>query len=233
MKETTKKQKRLYIILLIATVAVVIAAIALSLVFGLSANNVAPPDDGGGTVNAPVDPDDQTPSDPVNPDQPDEPDNPDQPDEPDNPDDPVNTDPIFVYQMPIAGATVGQGCSLDTLVWSTTLQWYSTHNGTDFIAESGNAVMSVCGGTVTSTGYSGLDGYFVVIEQEDGIISTYKSLGAEITVNVNDVVQTGTIIGTVSDSMTSEQNDGAHLHLEMTENGEYIDPMSKLVPEDK
>ncbi|MBR6789175.1 MAG: peptidoglycan DD-metalloendopeptidase family protein, partial [Clostridia bacterium] len=59
--------------------------------------------------------------------------------------------------------------------------------------------------------------------------ATYKSLSADTLVEVGDVVTTGTPIGYVSDSMTSEQNDGAHLHLELVDaNGEFVNPMNKL-----
>ena len=71
--------------------------------------------------------------------------------------------------------------------------------------------------------------YVVTIEQSDGLTAIYKSLSADTLVEEGDAVTTGTPIGYVSDSMTSEQNDGAHLHLEMKDaDGGYVDPMTKL-----
>ena len=54
---------------------------------------------------------------------------------------------------------------------------------------------------------------------------------AEQTISNAICSMTGDAIGTVSDSMTSEQNDGAHLHLEILDDkGNYVDPLT-LLPE--
>ena len=220
MKDSVKRTKTLYIVLLVCTVAAVIAAVTLSLVFGLGGEKVNP------IITPPgVNDNDNTIID----------DNNDNTDIPDPGDDeiPVVTDPVPVYQSPVSEYTLGLGCDLETFVKSSTLGWYTTHNGTDFLAEEGSVVKSVYDGTVREVGYSTLDGYYVVIEQTDGIMSTYKSLLDGITVSNGDTVYAGTVIGAVGNSMTSEQNDGAHLHLEMKENGQFIDPMSKLTQDDK
>ena len=225
-KETTKKQKNLYIILLICTVAVIITAVTLSLVFGLRGETPLPPDDPG--IGGPVDPvDPGAPIDPVDPV------DPGGPVDPVDPGDPVDTDPEIFYEMPLTSYTLGQSFSIDTLVWSNTLKWFQTHNGTDFLAEKGTPVRSVYSGTVGSVGYSNLDGYYVVINLDSGVTAVYKSLTADITVSEGDTVRAGAVIGAVGDSMASEQNEGPHLHLEMTQNGAYLDPMAMLMPEDK
>lgn len=228
----TKKQRTIYFVLLIATIAIVVTAITLSLVFGLSGGNELPDD--SITTNAPQDDTDDNDDDNVNTD-----------DESDDsttttPDDDTPTDDstdvsgtATDYEMPLDNYTLGQECSLDTLVWSSTLEWYSTHNGVDFLADEGTPVKAVFTGDVTATGYTTLDGYYVIITQTDGIISTYKSLTADLAVESGDTVYAGSVIGYVGTSMTSEASEGAHLHLEMTEDGDYIDPMTKLVTDEK
>lgn len=210
-KETKQVNKKLYIILLACTIAAIIAIVAISLAVGLSGTDK--PQDPIGGIDTPEDPDDK----------------PEDPDDPDDPDEPTVTVPE--YGMPVASYTLGKLCSLDELIWSDTLHWYATHNGTDFLAESGTAVGAVYDGEVTEVRYTTQDGYTVTIAQTDGHTAVYKSLGADVSVEAGDVLSTGDAIGTVSDSMTSEQNDGAHLHLEILDDkGNYVDPLT-LLPE--
>lgn len=221
-KERKPINKKLYIALISCIVAAIIAVIAVSLAVGLSR-----PDDQtgpGNVIDTPSDPDDNDQEDPGNTDGPDEP---DEPDEPDKPDEPTVTEPT--YTLPLADCVLGAECSLDELVWSDTLHWYSTHNGADFTADEGAAVGAILDGEVTATGYTTQDGYTVTIKQTDGYTAVYKSLSADVTVEAGDVVASGDTIGYVSDSMTSEQNDGPHLHLEMLDaEGNYVDPMTLL-----
>ena len=221
-KENNKKtNKKLYIALLICTVVAIIAIVATSVAIGLTSGGGEPVDDPG-TITTPDDP--QTPDDPSTPQTPDDPSDTNEPDEPDEP---TVTTPE--YGMPLASYTLGQECKLTELVWSNTLHWYSTHNGTDFMADAGTQVNAVYDGTVTSVKYTTQEGYVVTIEQSDGLTAIYKSLSADTLVEEGDAVTTGTPIGYVSDSMTCEQNDGAHLHLEMKDaDGGYVDPMTKL-----
>lgn len=215
--ENKKANKKLYIALLICTVVAVIAIIATSIILGVTSSS-GPEDPITPGITDPTDPDKNKPN---------EPDDTNKPDEPNEPDEPTTTKPE--YGMPIASYELGQECVLTELVWSNTLHWFSTHNGTDFTAEAGAQVKAVYDGKVTSVKYTTQDGYVITIEQSDGLIAKYKSLSADTLVEEGTTVTTGTPIGYVSDSMTSEQNDGAHLHLELTDaNGDYIDPMTKL-----
>lgn len=223
MNNENRKNKKLFIALIACAAAAAIAIIAVSVVLGVTASREAlPVDDPGGIVQ-----DDQTPDDQDQPDDqpPEEPD--DQQPDLNEPDDPTSGE--LVYGAPLDAYELGQACVTDELVWSNTLHWYSTHNGTDFMADAGTQVNAVYDGTVTSVKYTTQEGYVVTIEQSDGLTAIYKSLSADTLVEEGDAVTTGTPIGYVSDSMTSEQNDGAHLHLEMKDaDGGYVDPMTKL-----
>lgn len=235
MKQGTRKpSKKFYIILLSGTVVAILAVVAVSLMIGLGVWKS--PDNSGETpVDNPIDNPGDNPSDTPTDDPGGSPtDDPgdSHTDDPggtpaDNPSDtPVDT---TTYKLPLSSYTIGKECSLSTVVWSSTLRWYETHNGTDFMAEKNTPVMAVYDGTVTQKGYTTQDGYVVSILQADGITATYKSLSSDIVVEVNDTVTAGMTIGYVSDSMASEQNDGAHLHLEMKDaENNFIDPMTKL-----
>lgn len=223
MNNENRKNKKLFIALIACAAAAAIAIIAVSVVLGVTASREAlPVDDPGGIVQ-----DDQTPDDQDQPDdqQPEDPD--DQQPDLNEPDDPTSGE--LVYGAPLDAYELGQVCVTDELVWSNTLHWYSTHNGTDFHAEAGTPVMAIVAGEVTEVKYTTQEGYVVTVKGEDGYTAIYKSLSADTLVEAGDVVSVGTQLGYVSDSMTSEQSDGPHLHLEvLDESGAYIDPMTLL-----
>ena len=97
------------------------------------------------------------------------------------------------------------------------------------VAEEGTPVLAVSDGTVTYVGYSTQDGYTVTVEQTDGYTAVYKSLSADTVAETGSTIAAGDVLGYVSDSMTSEQNSGPHLHLEMINaDGVLVDPMTLL-----
>ena len=218
MNKQTAKNKKLYIALLICSVVAIIAIVATSIIIGLNAGKDTPVvDNPGGDVQQPEDPNKPDDVDP----------NPDDPNTPDVPDEPTGGE--VVYGNPISSYTAGQEFNITELVWSNTLHWYATHNGTDFMADAGSIVTSVCDGTVKSVKYTTQDGYVITIENSDGNTAIYKSLSADTLVEEGAAVVKGAQIGYVSDSMSGEQNDGPHLHLEILDkNGEYLDPMTLL-----
>ena len=225
-KERKPMSKKMYITLIVCIAAAIVAIITVSLAVGLTRNPDTPTPPGSG-IEVPDDPDLNDDADkPDVPDDDDQDDN-DDSDMPDDDDEPTITEPE--YTLPMSNCVLGSECSLDELVWSNTLHWYSTHNGADFTAEEGAAVGAIHDGEVTSVGYTTQDGYTVSIAQTDGHTAVYKSLSADIAVEVGDIVAMGDVIGYVSDSMASEQNDGPHLHLEILDSvGNFVDPMTLL-----
>ncbi len=143
----------------------------------------------------------------------------------------VNTDPTIV--MPMTGASVGLDYAYDKLVYWDTLEVWKVHPAIDFVGE-GN-VVAIRDGKVTAVDmHTTLDGNVVTVTHDDGYVSVYKSLGDDIAVKVGDEVKAGDKLGVTSNSMMSELNTGAHLHLELMKDGKYVDPSTVLpVNEDK
>lgn len=227
-KNSQKQNKKLFIALIVCAIAAIIAVLTVSIVLGVNAAN-EPIDNPGGIIddNNNNNNNDNTDNDDNNDDNNDNDDN--NNDNDDNDDDEANTS--APYELPLSEFELGQSFNITEVVWSETLQWYTTHNGTDFIAEAGTVVTSISAGTVTSAKYTTQEGYVVTIEATDGNTIIYKSLSTDILVEEGDTVTVGTNLGYVSDSMSSEQNVGPHLHLEiLDENGEYVDPIT-LLPE--
>lgn len=109
-------------------------------------------------------------------------------------------------------------------VYSPIMKDYRTHNGVDIACSAGETVRAITGGVVTETGYDLLLGNYAVIEHGD-ITATYAGLGNTLLVVEGETVTGGLAIGSVH-SVPGEENSTPHLHFEVKQNGEFIDPMS-------
>lgn len=99
------------------------------------------------------------------------------------------------------------------------------HAGVDFAAPIGTPVRASREGQVTSVGFDPVFGNFVVIGHHGGYETFYGHLDS-ISVQLNDVVASSMMIGTVGNSGLST---GPHLHFEIRLNGETRDP-AQLMP---
>ena len=104
--------------------------------------------------------------------------------------------------------------------------WASYHTGLDFNGNSGDPILAVANGTVTSTGYDGAYGNKTVVTLDDGTeiwychqTSIYVSVGERV--NGSDVIGTVGATGNVT---------GSHLHLEVRPGGGGpVDPFQAFV----
>ena len=180
-----------------------------------------------GNNSAVVEPDVPTIIDPV-PDEPDEP-----VIEPDIPEDPVTpVDKPIIFIMPVENsASIGEYS--ETMVWNSTLNRFSAHLAIDFYADEGTPVLAVYDGVVESVVTSLIKGTSITIDHGNGLKTVYNSLADGDMVVKGQSVKQGDIIGEVSISNRQEYKDGAHLHFEVFENGEKIDPVKYLAFEEK
>lgn len=125
--------------------------------------------------------------------------------------------------MPVPGE-ITQPFSGKELVKSKTTGAWQTHNGVDFAANPGDAVKAIAKGVVTSVGEDGLWGICVEIDHGSGIVSKYCGLNTGIVVTVGQELTGGTVIGAVGDTAEMELAEDPHLHLELKQNGSFIDP---------
>ena len=94
------------------------------------------------------------------------------------------------------------------------------HRGVDIGIAEGTPMKAVQDGTVVSAGNAGGYGLCVVIEGEDGYQSRYAHCSS-LSVSAGQEVKRGDVIAAVGSTGNST---GPHLHLEVTHNGEYLDP---------
>lgn len=208
-EKAKRRHGRLYYITVAACALVLIAAIVLMAVFlspAATSETLEEPDE----TEEPETPDDG---------------------EKEEPDEDVDTEVVF--SLPVANATVAQTYSF---WYNSTLNRYCLHTGLDFAAEAGTEVTAAYAGTVESITEDILEGGKVVLFHGDGLYTVYASIDAASGLRVGDTVGQGETIGTVSaaaDAMGNEYNEGAHLHFEVLEDGEQIDPAAYLDYDEK
>jgi murein DD-endopeptidase MepM/ murein hydrolase activator NlpD len=112
------------------------------------------------------------------------------------------------------------------LVKNETTGSWQTHNGCDIAAEIGAEVYAISSGEVTAVNDDPLWGTAVVIDHHNGYISRYYGLDRNLAVQAGDVLASGDVIGTVGDTADIESALASHLHIEITHNGSYLDPMT-------
>ncbi len=120
----------------------------------------------------------------------------------------------------------------DTPVYNRTMGDWRTHNGADFVGKIGDSVRSVADGTVISVKEDTLWGWVIRIRHGTDLESTYCGVTPRKGLKADDTVKTGESIGTLS-LIPCELLEEAHLHLEMQENGAYVDPVAVIGKEVK
>lgn len=96
------------------------------------------------------------------------------------------------------------------------------HSGIDIGVDYGTVVPAADSGTVTYSGWMQGYGYFVMIDHGDGIVTCYGH-NQELLVEEGEKVSKGQAISLAGSTGDST---GPHLHFEVCQNGEPIDPTS-------
>lgn len=130
-------------------------------------------------------------------------------------------DPEFV--KPVDGAIIKEFAD-NKLVYSSTLDVWSTHNGIDIEAEQRSVVKASADGTITSIKNDPRYGLTVIIEHVNGYKTVYANLLSTEFVKQGEKVKQGQSIGTVGNTAAFEISDEAHLHFELLKDNEQQDP---------
>lgn len=127
--------------------------------------------------------------------------------------------------LPVQGTVLTQH-SLDTLVYSKTLDEWRGHPGIDIKAEEGTKVVSPLDGTIKNIYEDDLWGIVIVIDHGQGLETKLANLGTKEMVKVGTKVNKGDYISTIGRTASIEMMIEPHLHFEATLNGKMIDPRS-------
>lgn len=134
----------------------------------------------------------------------------------------TKTEPL-TFIKPVEGE-ITKDYAKDKLVYSETLEEWTTHLGWDIKADKTTVVKSSAAGTVKSIKNDPRYGLSIIIEHEDGYQTLYANLLSTEFVTVGEKVKQGGSIGTVGNTASFEIADTPHLHFEIIKNGENVDP---------
>lgn len=127
------------------------------------------------------------------------------------------------FQAPVAGEII-KDFAIDNLIYSTTLEEWTTHSGIDIKAEKTSVVAAAEAGTVESIKNDPRFGLTIIISHENGFKTIYSNLLTTEFVSENEVVEKGQTIATVGETASFEVADESHLHFEIYKDGTPVNP---------
>lgn len=126
------------------------------------------------------------------------------------------------YTSPVTGSVL-QAFSGDELVFNTTLQDWRTHNGVDFAVSASSPVKAPMGAKVTAVDKQDpLWGGVVELTDDSGTVIRLCGVD-KISVSQDMQVKQGDTLGIVGE-VACETESESHLHVEVLQNGAYVDP---------
>ena len=97
------------------------------------------------------------------------------------------------------------------------------HFGVDIDEIAGESIVSIHDGIVVFSDYSANDGFTIVVQHRENLISIYRNC-YRLLKQVGDKVYGGEVIGTLSDGSGEERKERKFLHLELWHRSKPLDP---------
>ena len=127
------------------------------------------------------------------------------------------------FAKPVEGEIVREYAK-ENLIYSETLQEWTTHMGIDIKADKTTIVEAAEEGTVKSIKNDPRYGLTIVIEHSNGFQTLYANLLTSEFVVEGEKVEKGQSIGTVGNTAIFETADEPHLHFEILKDSIQVDP---------
>lgn len=97
------------------------------------------------------------------------------------------------------------------------------HYGVDIVEVPGESILAIHDGVVVMSDYTANDGFTIVIQHKENMISIYRNC-YRLLKSVGDKVAGGEVIGTLSNGTGEKDENKAFLHLELWHRGKPLDP---------
>lgn len=127
------------------------------------------------------------------------------------------------FEKPVEGE-IAKDFAIDNLVYSDTLQEWTTHTGIDIKADKTTVVKAAEAGTVKTIKNDPRYGLTIVIEHTNGFQTVYSNLLTSEFVVEGEKIKKGQSLGTVGNTAAFEIADEAHLHFEILKDSVQVDP---------
>lgn len=137
----------------------------------------------------------------------------------------MQSDALPVFSSPVDNFVI-KGYSADIPVFSHTMNDYRVHRGVDIACSVGTPVCAAADGTVCEVYSDPMMGFTVGVSHSGGALTRYRGLSEDSAslVSIGDEVTRGQVIGASGESALIESAEEAHVHFELTVNGEPADP---------
>lgn len=136
---------------------------------------------------------------------------------------PVEEKKELSFMAPVSGEII-KDFATDTLIYSNTLEEWTTHSGIDIKADKTTIVVAAEAGVIESIKNDPRYGLTITISHEDGFKTVYSNLLTTEFISEGETVEQGQTIATVGDTASFEVADDSHLHFEMYKDSEIVNP---------
>lgn len=133
-------------------------------------------------------------------------------------------EPMMETMLAPVFGTICLDFSGEELVYSKTLDLWTTHQGLDIKAEEGSQVRAAMDGTVSEITDETEWGMTIAIDHGSGIVTKYSNLSTLEMVTIGQKVKKGDVISGVGKSALWEIAEDPHLHFEVLKDGKNLDP---------
>ena len=127
------------------------------------------------------------------------------------------------FTKPVEGDIV-RDFAVENLIYSETLQEWTTHTGIDIKADKTTVVKSAEAGTVKTIKNDPRYGLTIIVEHQNGFQTVYSNLLTSEFVVEGEKVEKGQSLGTVGNTAAFEIADEPHLHFEIIKDSVQVDP---------
>lgn len=129
---------------------------------------------------------------------------------------------------PVYGKVINE-YAVGKLIYSKTLQQWTTHTGIDISSEKDTPVKAALDGIVKSIKDDPRYGITITIEHQGGLKTIYSNLSTAKMVKPGQHVKRGTVISGVGSTANFESEDQPHVHFEVLKDGKNVNPMDYLI----
>lgn len=131
------------------------------------------------------------------------------------------------FTLPMENCQLVHDYSRDALIFNESMGWFETHKGVDLKSKN-NKVYACESGEVVKVYTNTLEGTVVEIKHDGNMTTKYSSLDSNVLVKVGDKVKKGQQIGVASNTAGEEVQTGAHLHFEILQGDNQVNPNDYL-----